>query len=779
MRPGGSRWRRETSPEHQIILLAVSAALFAWLMRAALDFYFYSEKTFPEVLLLDIPTRELYSRVAIATAFLLTGVIISAAVRRLKRSEDRAQRLDKCVRSVRAINQLITRVNDRVTLCQRSCDELVTGLGYRRVQVKLDDVTHGLAELPRCDGGSEAAAPRAPVAIPIECDGEEFGELFVTLAPDQEWDGEERALLLEVAEDIAFSVRSMRTAERLRQQREEVQIILDSASAYITYKDRNGRYIRVNRALADMAGIPQDDWVGKKLGELVAGAEEFGAYADDVVMSTGEARRAALEALEIPLGTRWVQSDRIPYRDSTGSVVGVIALSVDVTDRMEAERALACKEEQLRQSQKMEAVGQLAGGIAHDFNNLLTAISGYTELACGQLEPGAPAAETLSSVSKAAGRAAALTKQLLAFSRKQPLWLAEQDLNDVVGGMTDMLERLIGEDIELVTELDEDIGRIDADSSQIEQVLMNLAVNARDAMPHGGRLTIGTSVVAPVEESQSEDLMESGRDYVCLRVTDTGIGMNVRTLSQIFEPFFTTKKPGVGTGLGLSVVVGIIEQHGGWVHVDSEPGRGTVFRICLPTAVHEPADDDSPRECEEPVREAPAARGERVLLVEDEDSVRAFAMRALTEWGYDIVEAASAEEALASLEADPTGFDLIFSDIVLPGRSGTQLAEEISALNPDARILLTSGYLFAEGDRADDDGFDLLFSDIVLPGKSGTQLAQEVSQRNPDSRVLLASGYLFPEDDRTDQSTSDIKFPLLKKPYSAGTLRSAIHEALS
>jgi len=730
VKPGRSRWRRETSPEHQIILLAVSAALFAWLMRAALDFYFYSEKTFPEVLLLDIPTRELYSRVAIATAFLLTGMIISVAVRRLKKSEARAQRLDKCVRSVRAINQLITRVNDRATLCQRSCDELVTGLGYHRVQTKLDGVTHGLTELPRCDGGSEAAPPVAPVAIRIECDGEEFGELLVTLRPDQEWDDEERALLVEVAEDIAFSVRNMRTAERLRQQREEVQIILDSVSAYITYKDRSGRYIRVNRALADMAGVPQDDWVGKTLGELVPGAEEFGSYAHDEVMSTGEARRTALEALEIPLGTRWVQSDRIPYRDSTGAVIGVIALSVDVTDRMEAERALACKEEQLRQSQKMEAVGQLAGGIAHDFNNLLTAISGYTELACGQLEPGAPAAETLASVSKAAGRAAALTKQLLAFSRKQPLWLAEQDLNDVVDGMTDMLERLIGEDIELVTELDEGIGRIDADSSQIEQVLMNLAVNARDAMPHGGRLTIGTSEVAPVEESRREDPMESGRDYVCLRVTDTGIGMNVRTLSQIFEPFFTTKKPGVGTGLGLSVVVGIIEQHGGWVHVDSEPGRGTVFHICLPTAADRPADDDSPRDCEEPVCEAPASRGERVLLVEDEDSVRAFATRALTEWGYDIVEAASAEEALASLEEDPTGFDLIFSDIVLPGRSGTQLAEEISARNPDARILLTSGYLFPEGDRA-------------------------------------------------DQSTSDIKFPLLKKPYSAGTLRSAIHKALS
>jgi two-component system cell cycle sensor histidine kinase/response regulator CckA len=228
---------------------------------------------------------------------------------------------------------------------------------------------------------------------------------------------------------------------------------------------------------------------------------------------------------------------------------------------------------------------------------------------------------------------------------------------------------------------------------------------------------------------RNENPEECDRDYVCLRVTDTGMGMDSKTMAQIFEPFYTTKRPGVGTGLGLSVVDGIAEQHGGWVNVESEPARGTSFSICLPLALERPP-EDSDDQCtdDEAVGEAPAAGGERVLLVEDEDSVRAFATRALTDWGYDVVEAASAEEALVALEGDPSGFDLIFSDIVLPGRSGTQLAEEISARNTDTRILLSSGYFFSSGD---------------------------------------------------DESPSEIGFPLLKKPYSARGLRTAIHDILS
>jgi PAS domain S-box-containing protein len=620
-------------------------------------------------------------------------------------------------------------VHDRTTLCQRACDEFVFGLGYEKVQARLDGVTRGFAELPRTDTGVPATAASGPVTIPITCSGERLGELIVTPGLGMEWGIEERALVNEVAEDIAFAIAMMSVSEHLWQQREEVQTILDSVSAYISYKDRGGRYIRVNKALADVARIPQQDWIGKTFAEIVPTCEEVGACADEDVLATGKARHSVLEALELPQETRWIQSDRVPHRDSSGAVVGVITLSVDVTDRMEAERALACKDEQLRQSQKMEAIGQLAGGIAHDFNNLLTAISGYTELARAKLEPNDSTSEMLFAVSKAADRAAALTRQLLAFSRKQPLSLAELDLNEVVSGMTDLLERLIGADIELVTEFAEDLGKIEADTSQIEQVVMNLAVNSRDAMPHGGRLTISTSVAGPDELCRGENLEDCKRDYACLRVTDTGMGMDSKTMAKIFEPFYTTKRPGVGTGLGLSVVDGIVEQHGGWVRVESDPAQGTSFSVCLPVVPERPP-EGSDDQCtdDEAVSEAPAAGGERILLVEDEDSVRAFATRALTDWGYDVVEATSAEEALVALESDPSGFDLIFSDIVLPGRSGTQLAEEISSRYTDTRILLSSGYFFSEG---------------------------------------------------TDGEPSEIGFPLLKKPYSARGLRIAIHDTLS
>ena len=621
-------------------------------------------------------------------------------------------------------------MHDRSALCQRACDELVVGLGYHRVQARLDGVTRGFAELASAEPFTGSDSARESVSIPIGCDGDRLGALIVTPGPELLWDNDERALLTEVAEDIAFSVKSMSTAEHLHQQREEVQTILDSVSAYISYKDRGGRYIRVNKALADIACIPKEAWIGRTLSEMVPRAGEVVMYADEEVLATGKARHSALEALELPNGTRWIQTDRVPHRDSNGVVVGVIALSVDVTDRMEAERALACKEEQLRQSQKMEAIGQLAGGIAHDFNNLLTAITGYTELALGQLESNSPAREMLFAVSKGADRAAALTRQLLAFSRKQPLRLAEQNLNDVVSGMTDMLERLIGEDIELITDLDGEAGAVDADASQMEQVLMNLAVNARDAMPQGGKLTISTSFSYQVPSGCRGEQGSGTRAFACMRVSDSGVGMDSRTMSHIFDPFFTTKRPGVGTGLGLSVVDGIVEQHGGWVDTESEPGIGTTFSIYLPMAERRPDDEDAPRSSCGTAEEIPASNGERILLVEDEDSVRAFATRALTDWGYDILEVASAEEAIETLKGDLLGFDLVFSD-------------------------------------------------IVLPGKSGTQLAEEIHTRDRNARILLTSGYLFPDRYGNDQPSPDTGFPLLKKPYSTRGLRLAIRSALS
>jgi len=725
----------QNAKEREIVLLAVAAAMFAWVMRAVLDFYFYySDTSFTDLLLLHIPARELYSRVSIASAFLMSGIVISETIKKMRITEERSYRLARCVRSVRAVNQLITRETDADRLCERACCELAEGMGYRRVEILVDDEAKGLCEqeVVRRSRFRPKAPEAKPVSIPIACGDVEFGKLQVTLGSKMVWDDEERALLREVSEDIGFALRSIGVDRDLRQQREELQTILDSVSAYISYKDREGRYLRVNSALARVSGIPKEEWTGRTLSEVMPGCGTAPCISDAEVVETGKPKHSFLEAMELPSGTRWLSTDRVPFKDSSGDVAGVISLSVDITERMQAERELSQKDEQLRQAQKMEAVGQLAGGVAHDFNNLLTAISGYTELALSRVESEDPMEELLEPVSKAAERAADLTRQLLAFSRKQPLSLEEQDLNTIIREMSGMLERLIGEDVELVVDLGEEAEAIEADRTQMEQVVMNLAVNARDAMPEGGRLTISTHGSYIGEEDCADAPGVRPGPHVCLSVTDTGYGMDETTLRQIFEPFFTTKRPSGGTGLGLSVVYGIIEQHGGWVQVVSEPKRGTTFLVFLPAVSDDrKSEEELPDAPQKVVADSPKGTGQRVLLVEDEEAVRLFASRALSDWGYEVVEAESAEQAL-----------------------------DLFSTNPDA--------------------FDLVFSDVVLPGRSGTQLAEEVATRKPDLHVLLASGYFF-ENRGADfvSSIEKIGFPFLDKPYSVRSLREAVHNALA
>jgi len=679
-------------PEHQAIILAVFAGIFAWVMQAALDFYFYAGKTYPEHLFLNVPPREIYSRATIIGAFLLAGFISSRMVQRLERTTARAQRLDRVVRSVRSVNQIITRETDRRVLSRKSCETLVEGLGYNRVEVYLGGVPMGRADLSDEPAKQGEVDEIDQVCVPIECAGTQLGKLLVTPSAEMFWDDEELALLREVAEDIGFAVRGIEMSETLEQQREELQTILDSVPAYISYKDRHGRYIRVNKATADLAHIPVEHWTGRKLSDLVSGASESGQAIDAEVIATGRPKRTAIGTLEFSSEKRWVQTDRIPYRDHDGNTIGVIALSIDITQLMEAQRDLAIKDEQLRQSQKMEAIGLLAGGIAHDFNNLLTAISGYAELAKSHIDRDTPAAPMLESVIDASGKAAGLTQQLLAFSRKQPLSLSSEDLSAIVLNMGDILSCLVGEGIELQTCLAADLGHVEVDGSQIEQVILNLAVNARDAMGDAGRLKITTRAALPEDLEHVIGLGDEPCECVCLSVTDTGTGIERNTLDHIFEPFFTTKEPGVGTGLGLSVVFGIVEQHGGWIKANSEPGHGTTFDIYLPV-IPEPETEPEPDMSSDGMDTTAASGiGSRILLVEDEGVVRDFAAHALRHFGYEIVDVESAEEAIAVLDDGGAEFDMVFSDVVLPGKSGIELAEEIRARGSDVRMLLASGY---------------------------------------------------------------------------------------
>jgi len=393
--------------------------------------------------------------------------------------------------------------------------------------------------------------------------------------------------------------------------------------------------------------------------------------------------------------------------DPDGRPIRMIGAMMDITQRLELE-------DELRQSQKMEAVGRLAGGVAHDFNNLLTIITGRTHLVLGRLKADDPVRRSVEVIQKTADRAAGLTSQLLAFSRKQVLQRKVLDLNALVADVSTMLRRLIGEDVELLVTAGPDAGRVNADRAQLEQALMNLAVNARDAMPKGGTLGLETGLVrlgaAPPDRPEA---LPPG-PYAVLRVIDTGTGMDATTQARIFEPFFTTKEPGKGTGLGLSMVHGIVRQHGGAIHVRSVVGGGTTFEIYLPqveTAAETGAADDAGAP-------PPATGQETILLVEDEADVRALAREVLERQGYSVVEASDGAQAVAVYEKEGARIDLILTDVVMPRMSGREMVDRVRATRPDMRVLYMSGYT---GDAIVRHG--VLDASLLLLGKPFTPVA--------------------------------------------------------
>ncbi|HEU0014895.1 MAG TPA: ATP-binding protein [Longimicrobium sp.] len=400
---------------------------------------------------------------------------------------------------------------------------------------------------------------------------------------------------------------------------------------------------------------------------------------------------------------RWVSDhgravDRAP--DGVALLEGYIA---DVTARKQADEALRRSEQQLLQVQKMDTVGRLASGVAHDFNNLLTAIRGNAELLLADVPPDSPSREDVEEIRRAADRAAALTRQLLAFSRRQVLQARVLDLNDSVRAMERMLPRLLGEDVELVTRLDPALGRVRADPSQVEQVVMNLAVNARDAMPHGGVLVVSTENAVLDEALRRRFPYVVPGAYALLEVIDTGHGMDAETAKLALEPFFTTKAPGKGTGLGLATVYGIVKQSGGYIWLDSRPGRGTSIRVYLPLVSDVEAEADEVRQ----VLAIPAEGRETVLLVEDEDAVRRIGERVLSRAGYRVLTASTGAEAVAVSRQHPGTIHLLLTDLVMPRMGGRDLARRLVAERPGLRVLYVSGYDrdaadgTAPGDRSD------------------------------------------------------------------------------
>jgi PAS domain S-box-containing protein len=456
-------------------------------------------------------------------------------------------------------------------------------------------------------------------------------------------------------------------------------LIFESISDAVIVMDPEGRITDWNPAATRMFGYEKAEMLGRTM-DVVSAPERLPEQQREINAAFARESRWAGELPYVRKdGSRGITDVKVAVqRDSEGRALSILSVNRDVTER----RLL---EAQLQQAQKMEAVGRLAGGIAHDFNNMLTAVKGYVEFLLQDLDRSDPRRTDVLEIAKAADRAASLTRQLLAFSRKQVLQPRPLDLNEVVHGMEKMLGRVIGEDLHVVTRLDPQLRLVEADQSQIEQVIMNLAVNARDAMPDGGVLTIETRNVA-VDRLDPMVGIEPGA-YALLAITDTGTGMDAATRAQIFEPFFTTKPVGQGTGLGLSTVYGIVTQSGGHVSVSSAPRRGSTFEVYLPhvDGAHaampaRPATDRFPQ------------GSETVLLVDDDEGVRAVSGRILRQAGYTVLSSTDGLEAIRLIEESRGQVDLLVTDVVMPRLGGRDLVAHVREVHPDLRVLYVSGY---------------------------------------------------------------------------------------
>ena len=448
-------------------------------------------------------------------------------------------------------------------------------------------------------------------------------------------------------------------------------------SAIQSFPDQ--RFVDVNQRLAEVAGYTREEMIGRTAGELFlwenpnTADQWYQALLRQETVRDREAnirdQAGALRELLVSLSP--VALDGKPH---------ALLLALDVSERTLLER-------QLRQAQKMETIGQLAAGVAHDFNNILTVIQGHAGLLQHKLPAGDAQGKSLQEITNAAARATTLIRQLLMFSRKQVMQFRHLDLNQVIRSALSMLQRLVGEHVQIEFRTQEPLPAIHADNSMLEQIAMNLAVNARDAMPNGGRVSIVTSLQSIHRAPTPMDPETRDGDYVCLSFTDTGFGMDTQVLSRIFEPFFTTKGVGKGTGLGLSTVFGIVRQHQGWLEVESQPNKGTTFRAYFPqsgrTAENAEVAPDSTMRC----------GSETVLVAEDEDTLREMVVHVLTTQGYTVLEAKSGQHALEVWKQANRPIDLLLTDMVMPGGiMGRELAERLSGLCPRLKVIYTSGY---------------------------------------------------------------------------------------
>jgi PAS domain S-box-containing protein len=480
-----------------------------------------------------------------------------------------------------------------------------------------------------------------------------------------------------------------RASQAAHESESRFRTIFEQAAVGMAQSSLDGRFIRLNQRFCEIMGYSRQELLHLTYREIT--------HPDDLArdeqrvaqLLRGELSRYAVEKryLRKDGGVVWANLTLSLLYSASGDPVHFVVVVEDITGQKRAEEERRNLERQLLQAQKMESVGRLAGGVAHDFNNHLTVIDGYCAMLLDEMGPDDPLREPVEEILLAGNRAAALTQQLSAFSRKQMSEPRVISLNDVVADSGKMLSRLIGGDIEIVTHLDPGLGSVVVDPSQMNQVLMNLAINARDAMPDGGRIIMETSNTDLDEGYAAQHAGVEPGPYVLLSITDTGAGMTQEVMQHIFEPFFTTKGVGVGTGLGLSTVYGIVKQAGGWIWVYSEPGKGSTFKLYLPRA------GGAPEPPAAPVSAAETLRGtETVLVVEDQPDVRKLTLAMLESQGYRLLEAANGSEALSLCQRYPEPIHLLITDVVMPGMTGRELSRLLVGLRPSLKTLYTSGY---------------------------------------------------------------------------------------
>jgi PAS domain S-box-containing protein len=530
------------------------------------------------------------------------------------------------------------------------------------------------------------------------------------------------------ATGLAIDVTARRKVEEdLRRSKERLRTVISNAPVFLFALDVNGNF-----TLAEGRGL---EALGLKSGELVGkpAAEHF-RQSPQMKMNIRRALSGEEFTSTAEIGGFWFETYYSPVFKGYGEIAGVIGVAINVSDRKRAEDALKRSEDQLRHSRKMEAIGRVAGGVAHDFNNLLTAITGHAELLLGSVNGDEPTRrKSIEEIRRAADKASALTRQLLAFSRRQILSPKLLNLNQVLGDMDKMLRRLIREDVELLTVLDPKVGEVWVDPGQMEQVILNLVLNARDAMSGGGQLTLETSNVELEGHYARAELFLVPGSYVMLSVSDTGMGMDEEVKDHLFEPFFTTKEEGKGLGLGLSAVYGIIKQSGGTIAVESEKGKGTTLKVFLPRADKAAVSGAG----------APpdALKGEEtVLLVEDEEAVRTLVREILRMHGYHVLEAKQGGEAVLASQFHPGPIHLLLTDMVMANMSGRELADHLRPLRPEMRVLYISGYsdeaVAAElpGVRGGPAGVDSAFLAKPFTPKTLALKVREVLDTKPPSR---------------------------------------------